>query len=491
MKKTKRATAGQQTATINNQPEAEGIPGQLTKVQWNVDTILLPRHFRLDHIEAVRRLRGKQRGEAQFPGSSSAMLELTEGISKEEGEEYFRQQRRLVIGTGGGLFGNPKKPENESEEQGKARRRSKTEKMTEILGIKEPPSLRAITRTIKRSLEEDGTPTELPAVIRALPRAVNRHALPNIIMFVQDAVQEGLINHLSKKVEDKGLQAFYDEWKKSSDAKDFKDERVLGTLDKLVTESIARRTKSNMELSFVVQCVYWQGVELCKQADRHRVLMTDRIGREKWQYVERNAVFICADNPIIPRASHHPEVPHIDILVIKNPTTENVAIYVNKNLPKCHNLTPLWRMIQTLELLAMGWEPRDIPWNDLAAFKPHQEVEGIWSCFMRDMRIDNGYNKEDYRPSAIDPVEILIAIQHAFHYRGAISKWQGEHRITAVRKERSGGGENRNGQTQPTSEAKPAADAQAPEPIPANERGEARNDLATALEKAEAAQTTT
>lgn len=494
MKKSRKQAVQSETTTNPQPPEVEGTPGQLTKIKWEVDTVLLPRHLKLDHIEAVRRLKGKSAGDAFFPGSSSAVLELTEGVSKEEGEDYFRQNRKLVIGTGGGLFGNPTR---------EARVESKTEKMTKLLGLKETPALRKMTRSIKATLEDEGGPTELPSVIRALPRAVNRHSIPQIIMYVQDAIQEGHINHLSKRDETKGLQAYYDEWKATeAKTKGYEDAKVFGTLDKLIAESIARRTKCDRELSFVVQCiaasgskkktakaqekadadkrqvifwlltaiylnevVYWQGVELCKAADRHRVLMTDRING-KFEEVERNAVFICADNPILPRASHNPEVPRIDILVIKSPRTENVAIYLNQNLPKCHNIIPLWRMIQSLELLVMEWGGRDIPWNDLAAFRPHSELEGIWSAMMKQRKIDNGYNKEDYKPSEIELEDILYAIQHAFHYLGGIAKWQREHGITVTRKERPIRGEDRSGKTRPAPEANSVADAQTSVPAP-------------------------
>ncbi len=472
----KKNTETQINPNLNAQLAKPGKPGELTVLE-SFDTVLLPRHHKLDHLEAYRRFKGYRTGVAKLSAGSKIHAELTEGVSKDEPEAHFLEKKMLVIGTGGGEFGNPSQ---------ESRKESKAEKLALRLGIKMTTSMRKMNQTLHRLLEEDGSPTELPAIYRSLPRVIARHGIPDLHCYIGDAIQDGDIARLSRRPEEKGLQLYYNEWKaKEAPTKGYNDTKVISTLEKLIAESIQRRAKSNIELSYVVQClfakdkkktmkaqetinaekeklifnlisalylnevVYWQAVELCKAAERHRVLMTDRV-EGKLKDVIRSAVFICADNPIIARASHHPEVDKIDVLVVKNPKTENVGIYINKDLPEYHHAGALWQMIQSLELLAMGWNPQNIPWKELATWRPHPEIEGIWSAHMRDMRIDNGLNKEGYRPTEIDPADILLAIQHVFDWRGGIDRWKRTYNLPVIRKSRRDAAP-----AQPASEAQP------------------------------------
>ena len=460
MKKNKNtATAETNDTNLNTQLAKPGKPGELTVLE-QLNTVLIPRRPRFDHLEAYRRFKGHRAGLAMLSAGKRVTKHLlTEGISKDEEEKHFLDKGMLVIGTGGGEFGNPDK---------ESRLESKGIKMGEKLGLKLTTSVRKMNQTLKRLLEQDGGPTELPAIFRTLPHVVKRDLIPDIYCYTVDAIQDGDIARLSNQDTTQGLQWYYDAWKKKeAPAKGYTEEKVLLALDQLIAESIARRRNSHIELSYAVQCIFMkdrepkasatqdakdvekeklifnlisalylndvlclQAVELCKAAERHRVIMTHKGPKDELVETERNAVFIIDANPNIARASHHESVPKIDILVVQNPHTKNYGIYINKDLPKCHRPEAFWRMVQALELIEIGWDTRDIAdiWKELLRWKQHEALEGIWSCFMRDGRIDNGLFKEDFRPSSISPEEILNAIQHAFNFR-FIGKWMREHRI--------------------------------------------------------------
>ena len=113
MKKSKKVSAieTQTDANLDMQLAEPGVPGELTKLH----TVLIPRHPRFDYLEAYRRFKGYKLGLPMLSaGARNTQSVLTEGISKDEPEEHFRQKGMLVVGTGGGEFGNPKEKKDET-----------------------------------------------------------------------------------------------------------------------------------------------------------------------------------------------------------------------------------------------------------------------------------------------------------------------------------------------------------------------------------------
>ncbi|OHA21534.1 MAG: hypothetical protein A2849_03875 [Candidatus Taylorbacteria bacterium RIFCSPHIGHO2_01_FULL_51_15] len=456
--------------TENTPPTAEPSEA-LTFASYRVNKVWLPKFLRLDAIEALRRARSFKQGDERFPGLKTATLELSEGIANQP-ESYFQKRQELVIGTGGGRFGKFGE--------------SATEAMTEFLGIEEDRPLQRITAAVRKTVEDAGSRTELPAIIRIMHRVINRHAVANYIIAVMHYVHHGLIHRRVKNVDDGTLLSFYEEMCGGKSPL-FTDERACKSLRQLVQKSVERKNNSILELSAITDCLiceegpkegkkivqnllrglyqdellYWEAVDLCQTAQRHTV-KTQHYGKE----TEIKAIFVQTDNPLIPHASHSKEVQGIGIVVVQN-VAGNLAIYMDQKLPV--SLVCLWQMIQTLELLASGWNPRNIPWQALKVVDTHADIQDKWKYIFRKKKIMNGFSQGDVPATAIKGEALLYAIQHAFHSYG-VPKWMREQGIIARK---------RSVAHQPTSEAKPTD----PSPEPATAAA-GTNDLEEAINNA-------
>lgn len=450
-----------QTVPPNN-TQAITISPYPTKKVW------LPKFLKLDAIEALRRARSFKQGDERFPGIKTAVLELSEGISKQT-QEYFAKRQELVIGTGGGQFGK----------YGECW----TERMNEALGINEDRPLKRITAAVRKTVEDEGSRTELPAIIKILHRVINRHAVANYVITIMHYVHHGLIHRRVKKMDDGTLDSFFEEMC-AGQSPAFTDTRACASLRTRIQKSVERKNNSILELSAITDCLiceegpkegkkivqnllkglyqdevlYWQAVDICKSALRHTV-KTKTDGKEG----EMKAIFVQTDNPLIPHASRNKEVGEIGIVVVQN-AARNLAIYIDQKLPV--NLVALWRMIQSLELLNLEWKPEEIPWEILKAVEGHEEVQVKWRYILRKRKIMNGFSQEDVPASTISREELLYAIQHAFH-PAFIPKWQREHSITITTKKAAKAAPVvvADVATQPTPEAKPATEKANPTPV--------------------------
>ncbi len=478
--------------TENTAPTAEPTTA-ITIAPYPVKKIWLPKFLKLDAIEALRRARSFKQGDERFPGLKTAVLELSEGVSPQP-ESYFEKRQELVIGTGGGRFGTFGK--------------CATEAMTVYLGIEEDKPLQRITAAVRKTVEDYGSRTELPAIIRIMHRVINRHAVADYTICIMHYVHNGLIHRRVKKTDDGTLLSFYQEMC-SGKSPVFTDERACASLKELVQKSVERKNNSILELAAITDCLiceegpkegrkivqnllrglyqdellYWEAVDLCKGAEKNTVKIM-HYGKES----TINAIFVQTDNPLIPHASHSKEVGKIGFVVVQN-ALGNLAIYADQKLPV--GLVCLWQMIQTLELLAMGWRAREIPWHDLKAVEGHAAIQDKWKHVFRKKKIMNGFSQGDVPATAIKGEALLYAIQHAFHSFG-IPKWLREHGIITRKGER-------NVAQKPTPEeelvkeifAKPAAGAQTPastpstmEPAQAEKANVGTNDIEEALQRA-------
>ena len=454
----------------------------LTLAPYPVKKVWLPKFLRLDAIDALRRARSFKNGDERFPGLKTAILELTEGMAHQP-ESYFQKRQELVIGTGGGRFGKFGE--------------CATEAMTEFLGIEEDRPLKRITAAVRKTVEDEGSRTELPAIIKIMHRVINRHAVADYVIIVMHYVHDGIIHRRVKKSDDGTLLTFLEEMCKGKSPA-FTNARACGSLRERIQKSVERKNNSILELSAITDCLiceegpkegkkivqnllrglyqdelfYWEAVDLCKGAKRHTVKYKVD-GKES----EMSAVFIQTDNPLIPHASRNKEVGEIGVAVVQN-TAGNLALYVDQKLPV--NLVALWRMIQTLELLKLGWSPRQIPWEALKAVEGHEAVQDKWRYVFRKKKIMNGFSQGDVPATTISGDTFLYAIQHAFH-PAFVPKWQRENGITITRKDRNG--------AQPAPEVKPAADAKmpaapAPTPDEARKAEAGTNNIEEAMKKA-------
>lgn len=463
------------TAELNNTNQA------LTIAPYPVKKVWLPKFLRLDAIEALRRARSFKNGDERFPGLKTATLELTEGMAHQP-ESYFQKRHELVIGTGNGRFGKFGE--------------CATEAMTEFLGIEEDRPLKRITAAVRKTVEDAGSRTELPAIIRIMHRVISLHAVADYTIAVMHYVHHGIIHRRVKKSDDGTLLTFFEEMCKGK-SPSFTDVRACASLRERILKSVERKNNSILELAAITDCLiceegpregkkivqnllkglyqdevlYWEAVDLCKAAQRH-IVKTKTDGKEE----ETKTIFVQTDNPLIPHASRNKEVGEIGVTVVQN-AAGNMAIYVDQKLPV--NLAALWRMIQTLELLKLGWKPREIPWESLKAVEGHEAVQDKWKFIFRKRKIMNGFSQGDVPATSIPGEALLYAIQHAFH-PAFIPKWQREHEVTITRKDRN--------VAQPAPEAKPAADAQAPAPAPTPDEAQkveaGTNDIGEALKKA-------
>ncbi|MBI1975172.1 MAG: hypothetical protein HYS57_02310 [Parcubacteria group bacterium] len=449
----------------NTATETTNTTSALVKVQ-PIKKIWLPKFLKLDGIEALRRLRSHKDGEAHFPGIKTATLELSEGVVRQS-DDYFAKRQELVINTGGGRFGKFGE--------------SATDAVTELLGLEEDRALKRISAAVRKTLEDEGNRTELPAIIKLMHRVINRHAVVNYVMSVMHYVHHGLIHRRVKKSDDGNLLSFFEEMR-GGKKPEFTDERAIGSLRGRIQKSVERKNNSILELAAVTDCLiceegpkegkkivqnllkglyqdellYWNAVDLVKVATKHVV----KIGTSANERTTA-AVVVVSDNPLIPHACWSKEAGNIGVIVVQN-MAGNTAVYVDQKIPNL-SLWKLWEMLQILELLALGWTPAQIGTQDLYIEEGHEDIRDKWKFIGRKRKIMNGFSQEDVPKTAIPLEKILYAIQHAFHAYG-IPKWHGEHGTeTSRRAEKSA----------PVPTAEPA--------IPKEEAG--TNDLEDALKK--------
>lgn len=404
-----------------------------------VSRIWLPKFLKLDGIEALRRLRSHKDGEAHFPGIKTATLELSEGVVRQT-DEYFEKRKEITINTGGGPLGKFKE--------------SATDAVTELLGLEEDRALKRISAAVRKTIEDEGSRTELPAIIKLMHRVINRHAVVNYVMSVMHYVHHGLIHRRVKKQDDGNLFSFFEEMC-GGKKPEFTDERAKASLHERIQKSVERKNKSILELAAVTDCLiceegpkegkkivqnllkglyqdellYGNAVDLVKATQRHVV----KIGKSSDERTV-NAVVVKTDNPLIPHACWSKEVVDIGIIVVQN-MAGNTAIYVDQKIPGI-SLWKLWEMLQILELLRQGRAARHISVEDLRTEEGHEDIRDKWKFVGRKRKLMNGFAQEDVPATAVPLDEILYAIQHAFHAFG-IPKWHREHGTTTPRRERA------------------------------------------------------
>ncbi|MDO8619839.1 MAG: hypothetical protein Q7R64_00625 [bacterium] len=411
------------------------------------------------NLEIIRRLRIAGNAEPSFAmdfsgtkllGLGTATLAITEGNHRQS-EQYFFRQGEMPLSHLGGENKDP------------------VLDVTERIGLKEGRPEQQVRGAVTG---KSHIRTEFTSLVPILARAAFSSPDPNRFKLVVeqgitmlDALHDRQIRRPKVPKNLHTLKTYCDLYVKSIRERKggvtSNEEKALQSLSSEVIRcSMERKMKSKGELSYMVESMllspqwasevhkfiypilevllqeevqFWDAVEECGKQEsvtfnfeRRKKDGRGRFIRKKGGFVmeegRTSVLFVQSDNPRVVPASRHPEGGGCGITVVRN-SRGNIAIFCDRRLGLNHDA--LFRSIQAMELMHLGWKSGDIVWEELGDKNGHPELQGLWVSLPEEGIVANGLTQTDVTPTTLTPDVLTDRVVHSYFW-SEVKRWMRE-----------------------------------------------------------------